>query len=109
MDFEAGHIPGSFSAPLSGLHDGFAGGDLFGDADAVYSIWIHMQKWLQGAELSGVLTEAAKDNRKVVLLCYDGFASQLASSAFREVNIEAFTVRGGFPALYSQLQTEMHA
>lgn len=68
-----------------------------------------MQKWLQGAQLSGILTEAAKEKRKVVVLCYDGFASQLASSAFREVNVEAFTVRGGFPALYSQLKTEMHA
>jgi rhodanese-related sulfurtransferase len=105
-DFEARHIPDSVSIPLPGIYEGLAGGDLFGDADAVYAICTRMQRWLQGTQLSRILTDAAKNEQKVLLLCYDGFASQLASSAFREKDIEAFTVRGGFHALHSKLQME---
>ncbi|KAH7072067.1 cysteine synthase [Paraphoma chrysanthemicola] len=104
QDYIVQNIPGSLSTPLPGLQNGFAGGDLFGDAHAVHEVWTRLQKWLQGAQVLSVLAQAAKSQRKVLLLCYDGFASQLASSAFREREVEAYTVRGGFPALYSKLQ-----
>ncbi|KAH7084357.1 cysteine synthase [Paraphoma chrysanthemicola] len=104
QDYIIQNIPGSLSTPLPGLQHGFAGRDLFGDADAVHEVWTRIQRWLQSATVAIVLAQAARSQQKVLLLCYDGFASQLASSAFRERKVEAYTVRGGFPALYCKLQ-----
>lgn len=101
-DYKKNHIPGSLSAPLPGLFNGLGGGDLFGDGEAVHMLWTHMQEWLQGNELSEALDGALRNRRKVIVVCYDGLASQLGSSALRHKGIEAFTVRGGFRALWSQ-------
>ncbi|KAF1828649.1 tryptophan synthase beta subunit-like PLP-dependent enzyme [Decorospora gaudefroyi] len=108
-DYEELHIPGSLSAPLPGLFQGLGGGDLFGDAEAVHMLCTRMQKWLQGAQLSRILAEAVRDRRPVILLCYDGLASQLGSSDLRQKGIEAFTVRGGFQALWSRYQKQANA
>jgi rhodanese-related sulfurtransferase len=105
-EFRESNVPRSISVPLQGLREGLAGGDLFGNAEAVHAVWTQVQTWLQGAELSRMLIDTAKSDRKVLILCYDGFTSQLASSAFREKNIEAFSVRGGFQALYEHIQAK---
>lgn len=104
-DFCIRHIPGSFSAPLPGLHKGLAGGDLFGDPQAVFNVWENIQKWLRESEVSRYLERGILSRNKVLILCYDGFASQLVSSIFRDRNVEAFPVQGGFPALYEQIQS----
>lgn len=100
-DFDAIQFPGSLSVPIPGLSEGLAGGDLFGDAEAVHMVWTRMQKWLHSAELSQILSDAVRDQRPVLVLCYDGLASQLGSSIMRQKGLEAFTVRGGFQALWS--------
>ncbi|KAH7386046.1 cysteine synthase [Pyrenochaeta sp. MPI-SDFR-AT-0127] len=105
-DFDTQHIPRSLSVPLPGLYPGLAGGDLFGDAEAVHMIWTAMQKWLLGTELSQSLFDAIRDQRPVLVLCYDGFTSQLGCSAIRKMGLEAFTVRGGFQALWLQTRKE---
>ncbi|UPX19238.1 Cysteine synthase [Ascochyta rabiei] len=103
-DYDKLHIPGSLSAPLPGLLHSLGGGDLFGDAHAVHLLWTSMQKWLQGAELLQTFARAVQDHGRIVVLCYDGLASQLVNSAIRQKGIEAFTVRGGFGALWSRCQ-----
>ena len=94
-DFRASHIPDSASAPLPGLYEGLAGGDLFGDPQAVSKVWMSMQKWLKEPEVSQFLKEVNNGKKKVLVLCYDGFASQLVGSVLRYQNVEAFSVRGG--------------
>ncbi|KAH7563617.1 hypothetical protein BM1_00664 [Bipolaris maydis] len=103
-DFRASHILDSVSTPLPGLFEGLAGGDLFSNPQEVSRVWTSMRKWLKEPEVSWLLTEVRYGKKKVLILCYDGFASQLVGSALRYQDVEAFPVRGGFIALYEQIE-----
>lgn len=100
-DYDIGHSIKSLSFPLAGLETNSAGADLFGDANAVLATCNSLDQWLKGTRLSQFLLGASKTRQKVIVVCYDGFASQLACSAIRAENVEAFSVRGGFPGLSS--------
>ncbi|KAF2019957.1 cysteine synthase [Aaosphaeria arxii CBS 175.79] len=106
IDFKQGHVSASTSAPLSGLVPDLAGGDLFGDPNAVHMVWTQTQEWLRGSRLSKVLFSAARNQQRVLVVCYDGFASQIVCSALRKKGLEAFSVEGGFPALWGQFRRQ---
>lgn len=103
-DFKARHLPGSHSAPVTGLTPELAGGDLFGDASAVHLIWTQVQKTLAQKRVSKLLENARASPQAVVLVCYHGDAARLGCSTLRSQNIEAFSVEGGFDPLWSRLE-----
>jgi rhodanese-related sulfurtransferase len=97
--FEKHHVPGSIHLPLDGLTPELAGGDLFGDPEAVFSIWNSIQSRFSEAGVLKLLEGIKRSQRAVILVCYDGDASRLGTSTLRHQGIEAFSVKGGFRAL----------
>ncbi|KAK4124399.1 cysteine synthase [Parathielavia appendiculata] len=97
--FRAKHVPGSLSVPLEGLTPDLADGDLFGDPEAVFNVWNSIQVHFSAKEMVELLKDAGRGRRAVVVVCYDGDASRLATATFRDRGIEAFSVQGGFAGL----------
>lgn len=102
--FRARHVPGSYSAPIRGLTPQLAGGDLFGDANAVHLIWTQIQTTFAQRRVSKLLRGARENHQAVVLVCYNGDAAKLGCSTLRSQNIEAFSVEGGFDEMWSVLE-----
>lgn len=101
--FRNKHIPGSLSAPLEGLTPNLADGDLFGDPETVFNVWNSIQTHFSAKEMLRVLKDADWSRRPVVVVCYDGEVSRLATSTLRDRGIEAFSVQGGFSVLQKWL------
>ncbi|KAF4885428.1 Cysteine synthase B [Colletotrichum fructicola] len=102
--FKAQHIPGSSSVPLVGLTPDLADGDLFGDAKSVHMICMQIQKAVAIPHVAGWLRTARESQKAVVCVCYNGDASELASSALRALKTEAFSIDGGMEALWPELE-----
>lgn len=94
--FKAQHIHGSVNTPLDTLTRDLADGDLFGDPDAVFKAWNSIQALFDGREMMKLLEGAKRGRRAVVMVCYDGDASRLATATLRDRGLEAFSVQGGF-------------
>ncbi|KAL0933683.1 cysteine synthase K/M:Cysteine synthase B [Colletotrichum truncatum] len=103
--FKTQHLPGSYSVPLEGLTSTLADGDLFGDAESVHMIWTHIQKSIDQPNVAKRLQKARDNHCTVMLICYNGDASRLASSTLRAMGNEAFSVQGGFEALWAELES----
>jgi rhodanese-related sulfurtransferase len=97
--FKTQHFPGSLHLPLDGLTPELAGGDLFGDPAAEFFVWNGLQALFAGSRVSGMLKSAERYRLTVLVVCYDGGASQLGTSVLRDRGIEAFNVKGGSEAL----------
>ncbi|TDZ61130.1 Cysteine synthase [Colletotrichum trifolii] len=106
-DFKARHVPDSYSVPLESLKSRLVDGDLFGDADAVYTVWTEMQKSFDQPRVSRRLQGARAARKTVLLVCYNGDASKLASSTLRARDYEAFSVHGGLKALWPKVESLM--
>ena len=91
-DFEAEHIPQSMSSPLKSLTPAIR--DLFGDPETLHMIWTRLQtKFIKGEK------GLSPKRLPIVILCYDGDTSQMATSILRAKGYTAFSVCGGFCAL----------
>lgn len=99
QDFERGHVHGSYNFHLSNLTDNTAGGDIFGDANMIHSISASLKALLENDGLQSILSEARSHDRTVVVVCYHGDASGLATAALRARGITAFCVQKGFSGL----------
>ncbi|KAK1981815.1 cysteine synthase [Colletotrichum cereale] len=104
-DFKFQHLPGSHSVPLAGLSPTLAGGDIYGDADSVHMIWTQVQKSFDHPRVTKLLRGARDNHQSVVLVCYNGDASQLASSTLRSCGVKAFSAKGGLQALCAELES----
>jgi rhodanese-related sulfurtransferase len=93
--FRAQHIPGSVNTPLEVLTPDLADGDLFGDPEAVFKVWNPMQTLFAGREMTKLLEDTKQGRRAVVVVCYDGDASRLATAMLRDRGLEALSVQGG--------------
>ena len=102
--FNTRHLPGSFHLPLDGLTPKLAGGDLFGDPHAVFSVWNGIQSLFYAPPASKILEGAKIYHLPVLVVCYDGDASRLATSTLRHRGVEASSVKGGFEALCSVME-----
>ncbi|KAI4221782.1 MAG: hypothetical protein L6R36_006639 [Xanthoria steineri] len=91
-DFETEHIPQSMSSPLNGLTPAIP--DLFGDPDTLHTIWTGLQTKFERSERL-----ISPKSLPIVILCYDGDTSQVATSILRAKGHTAFSVCGGFSAL----------
>ncbi|RDL35206.1 uncharacterized protein BP5553_07137 [Venustampulla echinocandica] len=91
-DFRKGHIQGSISSPLKNLSEMTE--DVFGDPNAIYLHWGNLKSKF---DLEG--HRIGSKHSPVLILCYDGDISRLATSMLRGRGYTAFGVQGGFPAL----------
>jgi rhodanese-related sulfurtransferase len=101
--FTALHVSGSHCISLKGLTPQTADGDLFGDAQAVHWAWSGLKSLFSHDSLVELLKSAQAAKREVLVLCYDGDASRLATSMLRSRGIEASSVQGGWDGLKNVL------
>ncbi|RYP71910.1 hypothetical protein DL771_004513 [Monosporascus sp. 5C6A] len=91
------HMSGSYSLPLPGLMATTAAGDLFAHPEKVYEVWKGLRALLlEDDGASQPIGEIGRRALPSLVLCYDGYASSLATSILRAEGIEAFSVAGGF-------------
>lgn len=95
-DFEAEHILGARSSPLKNLTS--KTGDIFDDPQALHVYWTNLiLKFSDEAETIGWIASP------LLVLCYDGEVSRLATSLLRAQGHEAYSVLGGFPAFLGKI------
>jgi rhodanese-related sulfurtransferase len=89
-DFKAGHLPGAINLPLSSLIKGAP--SPFDDPGILEAQWKEI-----ATEFSTKcpLMEFAKARTSVIILCYQGDTSKVATSVLRARNIEACSIKDG--------------
>ncbi|KAJ0159995.1 putative siderophore biosynthesis protein SbnA [Colletotrichum tanaceti] len=104
QEFSNRHVEGAHRVSLDALCPGAAAGiDLFGDADAVHRVWTNLQMLFKDGPVVGVLERAKSRGVPVLVLCYNGEVSRLATSMLRGKGVEAFSVGGGADELWKAL------
>ena len=91
-DFDVGHIRWSLSRPLKDLTPMMR--DVFGNPDNLHTLWKGLKiKFDDGEKM------LSPKKLPMIVLCYDGETSQMATSLLRAKGYTAFSVCGGSPAL----------
>ncbi|WQF79224.1 Putative Rhodanese-like domain, tryptophan synthase beta chain-like, PALP domain-containing protein [Colletotrichum destructivum] len=93
-DFQTHHIPGSENIPVVESSDWKP----FSDAKILEKVWLKLEATLDPKTETGKILEAYRQ-KPIVVLCYDGDSSRVATSVLRARGFEADSVRGGFRAL----------
>ncbi len=94
-DYSRGHIRQSKSVPLPDLTA--QTGDIFGNPQLVYNFWKSLR------QLFDENYQMISRSIPLLVLCYDGEASRLATSILRARGIVAYSVFGGFTMLAEEL------
>ncbi|KAJ4013965.1 hypothetical protein NW766_006207 [Fusarium irregulare] len=91
-DFNNFHLPGAINMPF--VSDNTP--SPFSDAKLLESLWKSLEDSFKtpGSELQTLL-----QGRMILLTCYDGDSSRVATSVLRAKGYEADSIRGGFQAL----------
>ncbi|KAI9150232.1 Cysteine synthase K/M:Cysteine synthase B [Paramyrothecium foliicola] len=97
--FQKEHVAGAHAVTLEGLTPKTANGDLFGDANAVHWAWSRLRELFDSKETAELLKAAQSSGREVIVVCYDGDASRLATSILRSRGIAASSIEGGWNGL----------
>lgn len=90
QDFDHSHICGSISTPLDGLTA--ASGPPFDNVPVLYERWKAMKAKFAGGELPRGLEGISGP---MIVLCYDGETSRLATAVMRAEGMEAYSIEGG--------------
>ncbi|PHH91233.1 hypothetical protein CDD83_1234 [Cordyceps sp. RAO-2017] len=100
-DFEQFRLPGSVNMPLVERDTPSP----FSDPKILKELWQRLEETFKSPD-QGV--RALIQDRRVLLLCYDGDSSRVATSVLRAKSHEADSIRGGFKAL-GAMQAEQEA
>jgi rhodanese-related sulfurtransferase len=97
-DFDNFHLPGAVNMPF--VSDNTP--SPFSDAKLLEGLWKSLEESFKtpGTELQGIL-----HGRRILLTCYDGDSSRVATSVLRAKGYEADSIRGGFQALNKMRQS----
>jgi rhodanese-related sulfurtransferase len=98
-DYEHEHIRGSQSLPIPGYTTHIGSGDLFGDPEAIHWASSSLRTLLGCDQVREILEKAQSQHRGVLVLCYHGDVSRLATAALRKNGVTAFSVKFGFQGL----------
>ncbi|KAF6827317.1 Cysteine synthase K/M:Cysteine synthase B [Colletotrichum musicola] len=99
-DFSRSHMPGAYNLSLDDSVPGANSGvDLFADAGAVHAAWSNLKTMFDTARATELIDRSRKANVPVLVVCYNGEVSRLATSVLRRKGVEAFSALGGFEAL----------
>ncbi|EFR01921.1 cysteine synthase K/M:Cysteine synthase B [Nannizzia gypsea CBS 118893] len=97
-DFEQWHLPQAINVPLNTLEKDTT--SPFSDSAVLEAQWLEIEGWFnQSGEKSALLTELKAKKTRVLLACYSGNTSRVATSVLRAKGIEAWCIRGGHKAL----------
>ncbi|KAF3482151.1 cysteine synthase B [Arthroderma uncinatum] len=100
-DFDQWHLPGSMNVPLHSIDKNAAGP--FSDASVLEAQWLELEGWFShGAENGSALTGLKEGGIQVLLLCYSGDTSRVATSVLRAKGVEAWCIRGGCQAIFGR-------
>jgi rhodanese-related sulfurtransferase len=100
--FQEQHLPGSILLVEDGPE--LPSGDVFGDAKAVHATWTRLRDLFEGPAAAGLLERCNKAKAAVVVVDHDGSAACIATALLRARGIEAFSIRGGFTSLRTELK-----
>lgn len=101
QDFSDLHIHGAHQISLDGPTPGAAGGvDLFANAGAVHAVWTNLQMLFKTYPVAELFSQAKCHSTTIIILCYNGEVSRLATSILRGKGVEAFSIRGGVEELW---------
>lgn len=93
-DFEHGHISGAISTPLANLTATTP--NPYDDGKLLQSQWKDLKDKFSGDDFERV------GSRPVVVVCYNGETSRLASALLRGQGYEAYSIAGGVSRLGSE-------
>ncbi|KAK2873629.1 hypothetical protein FQN49_002218 [Arthroderma sp. PD_2] len=97
-DFHKWHLPGAMNVPLHSLTESTA--KPFSDAVVLEAQWLEIEGWFsQSTEKVSALMELKESGIRVMIVCYNGDTSRVATSVLRAKGIEAWCIRGGCQAL----------
>jgi rhodanese-related sulfurtransferase len=94
-DFETGHLPDALNLPLQSLAAGNS--SPFYDSHVLEEQWRELESLFETANMDfySYLQDLENSSCSVMLICYDGDTSRVATSVFRAKNIQASSIRGG--------------
>lgn len=102
-DYEQEHVRGSQSLPIPGYTTDTGSGDLFGDPEAIHWASSSLRTLLNSDQARNVLEKARSQHQDVLVLCYHGDVSRLATASLRKNGVTAFSVKSGFQGLRSRM------
>ena len=92
LDFQDFHLPGSINVPFASEFSPSP----FSDPSTLATLWTRLETYFSAPPET--LLSAMKD-KQILVVCYDGDASRVASSVLRAKGYETNSVKGGFMAL----------
>lgn len=94
-DFNSGHLPGALNWPLQSLSADTK--SPFFDSQILEAQWKELESLFQpnDAHSEDRVKGLEHPERSVMLVCYDGDTSRVATSVLRARNIQASSIRGG--------------
>lgn len=98
-DFASNNIPGSLNIPLQSLESTTQ--SPFFDAGLLEAQW----KELESTFTQEILNSHNLQVKEVCIICYNGDTARLAASVVRAKGVAAYSIKGGFAALQSELSS----
>lgn len=93
-DFQAWRFPLSINLPLEALSSDTC--SPFGDSSTLEKQWLELEALFEhGLARTPLNDEKSLVGHQVLVICYDGDTSRVATSILRAKNIEACSMRGG--------------
>ena len=90
-DYSKEHLPGATNFPLRTLTASTPGAS--DDSHVLEAQWLELEETFSAASV------ASLKKNTVMLVCYDGDTSRVATSVLRNKGVDAFSVRHGFQGL----------
>jgi rhodanese-related sulfurtransferase len=90
-DFDAAHVPNSISSPLAEMTKD--SGSPFDSVAVLEQQWTALKKKFAEETFSSLFAEVSSDG--LLLICYNGETSRLATAILRSQGVVASSVRGG--------------
>jgi cysteine synthase/rhodanese-related sulfurtransferase len=98
QDFAEGHLPDAVNKPLNTLNRGTT--TPFSDPKVLEQQWTELDNLVREGKLLDVSVDlAVLQASSVLVVCYDGDTSRMATSVLRAKQVDASSIRGGMKAL----------
>lgn len=91
-DFADAHLPGSINVPL--VYQSSA--NPFTDAEALETLWLKFEELFKSPSTN---LKSVPGDQQILLLCYDGDSSRVATSVLNFKGYKAENLKGGFGVL----------
>jgi rhodanese-related sulfurtransferase len=100
FDFTAWHLPGAINFPLRSLRSSTT--SPFKDPNILEEQWLELEETFRDASVLSKLHDY-----RVLLVCYDGDTSRVATSVLQAKGVSAENIRGGYGAITELVRKEV--